>query len=121
MHVPRSGRNFHDIPEHLNTSLPTSKDQEPDYTTDEPAPIIHYAPGDRPLCGNDSMTATYSDDPYQVAGCGEYLELVAEDLQDHNDYRGRCLHCRQEITAASGIQWRRMVRRPCPHCGKARW
>ena len=82
---------------------------------------VHYAPGDRPLCGNDSMTEVYTDDPALVAGCADCLALVAEDLQDQNDYRGRCLHCRQEVTAQGGVEWRRTVRRPCPHCGQAGW
>ena len=29
------------------------------------------------------MTAVYTDDPEQVQGCADCLELVAEDLQDH--------------------------------------
>ena len=58
--------------------------------------MIHYAPGDHPLCGTESLTAVFTDDPAAVAGCADCLELVAEDLQDHNDYLGRCLHCRQE-------------------------
>ena len=69
-------------------------------------------------CGNESTTTAYTDDPDQVAGCEDCLELVSEDLEDHNDYRGRCLHCRQEITAQGGVEWWRVVRRPCPHCGK---
>ena len=42
----------------------------------------------RRACG-----AAYTDDPRRVASCEECLELVAEDLADGNDYRGRCLHC----------------------------
>ena len=60
-----------------------------------PPQVLHYAPGDRPLCGADSWTEVYSDDPGQVAGCEDCLELVSEDLQDHHEYRGHCLHCRQ--------------------------
>ena len=60
------------------------------------------------------MIAVYTDDPAAVAGCADCLELVAEDLEDHNDYRGRCLHCRQEISAQGAVEWRRVVRRPCP-------
>ena len=46
-------------------------DQEPerDYTPDEEDSVVHYAPNDRPLCGNDSMTAVFTDDPPLVAGC----------------------------------------------------
>ena len=87
------GRSFDDTPEHFDPTPITGQGPEPDHTPDEPDPVVHYAPGDRPLCGNNSMTASYSDAPYQVAGCDECLKLVAEDLQDHTDYRGRCLHC----------------------------
>ena len=82
---------------------------------------VHYAPGDRPLCGAESWAASYTDDPAQVQGCEDCLELVQEDLEDTADYRGRCLHCRQEITASGGVEWRRAVRRSCPHCGKPGW
>ena len=95
-------------------------DQGPelDYTPDEDGRVVHYGPGDRPLCGNDAVTAVYTDDPNQVQGCEDCLELVAEDLQDHNAYLGRCLHCRREITAQGGVEWHRVVRPPCPHCGR---
>ena len=83
--------------------------------------IVHYGPGDQPLCGAESWLAVHTADPAQVQGCQDCLELVAEDLEDQNEYRGRCLHCRQEITAQGGVAWRRAVRRPCPHCGKAGW
>ena len=115
------GRNFDDTPEHFDHLPITGHDPKPDYTPDEPDPVVHYAPGDRPLCGNESMTVVFSDDPYQVAGCEECLDLVAEDFEDHNDYRGRCLHCRQQITALGGVEWRRVVRAPCPHCRKPGW
>ena len=98
------------------------QDPEPDYTPDEPDPVVHYAPGDRPLCGNESMTAVYTDEPDAVAGCDECLELVAEDLQDPDThYGGYCLHCRREITATGSVEWRRVVRRACPHCGRPGW
>ena len=38
-------------------------------------------------------------DPELVRGCGDCLELVAEDLADRNQHMGRCLHCNQEIHA----------------------
>ena len=44
------------------------------------------------------MTAVYTEDPAPVAGCAGWLELVVEDLQNQNDYLGRYLHCRREIT-----------------------
>ena len=47
--------------------------------------IIHYGPGDSPLCDNDCANAVYTDDPAGVAGCADCLELVVEDLQDQND------------------------------------
>ena len=49
--------------------------------------IVHYSPGDRPLCGHESPSAIYTDEPGQVAGCEDCLELLAEDLQDQNGYR----------------------------------
>ena len=115
------GRNFDDTPAHFHQAPLAHQQPEPDYTPDEDATVVHYGPGARPLCGNESPFAIYSEDPHQVAGCAECQELVAEDLQDTNDYRGHCLHCRQDITAQGGVEWRRMVRRPCPHCGKAGW
>ena len=74
-----------------------------DYTPDEDGRVVHYGPGDRPLCGSESMTAVYTDEPALVSGCRD------------------CLHCRQEITVRGGLEWRRTVRRPCPHCGKPGW
>ena len=115
------GRRFDDTPEDFNRSPLVDQEPEPDYTPYEDGGVIHYGPGDRPLCGTQSITAMYTDDPAMVAGCADCLELVEEDLQDHNDYRGRCLHCRQEISAQGGLAWRRPVRRPCPHCGRPGW
>lgn len=83
--------------------------------------VGHYAPGGRPLCGAESWVALYAEDPAQVSGCGDCIELVEEDVGDQNHYQGRCLHCRQVIDASGGVAWRRAVRRPCPHCGKASW
>ena len=75
---------------------------ERDHTPDEAGGLFHFAPGDQPLCGDDCVARVYIDDPAAVAGCADCLELVAEDLQDENDYRGHCLHCRREITARGG-------------------
>ena len=115
------GRQFDDTPEYFDHTPLLDQGPEPDYTPDEEGGVVHYDPGDRPLCGNDSMTAISTDEPAMVAGCAGCLELVVEDLQDHNDYLGRCLHCRREITALGGVEWRRTVRKPCPHCEKQRW
>ena len=108
------GRNFDDSPAGYS-------DFNDRYLPPPEENVIHYGPGDRPLCGNESPFAVYTDEPDQVAGCEDCLELVAEDLEDHNDYRGHCRHCRREITAQGGVEWRRVVRRPCPHCGRPGW
>ena len=83
--------------------------------------IIHYGPGDSPLCDNDCANAAYTDDPALVAGCADCLELAAEDLEKDNEHWANCLHCQQEISARNGVEWRRVARAPCPHCGKAGW
>ena len=114
-------RRSDDTPEGFEPSPLVDQGPERDDTPDNVDAVVHYAPGDRPLCGSESMTAVYTDDPALVSGCADCLELVDEDLDDDNEYRGRCLHCRQEITAQGGVEWRRTVRRPCPHCGKAGW
>ena len=112
------GRNFDDTP----AGYSDFDDRYEPWPVDPPEEnTVHYGPGNRPLCGNESVTAFYTDDPNQVQGCEDCLELVAEDLQDHNAYLGRCLHCRREITAQGGVEWRRVVRPPCPHCGRPGW
>ena len=82
---------------------------------------VHYGPGEVPLCGGNPVGVDWSDEPESVAGCDDCLDLAAEDLADDNEYQGRCLHYRQAITAKGGVQWRRVVRRPCPHCGQRSW
>ena len=115
------GHRSENTPEGFSQSPLVDQGPELDYTPNEYSRVVHYGPGDRPLCENDSVTAVYTDDPNQVQGCEDCLELVAEDLQDHNAYLGRCLHCRREITAQGGVEWRRVVRQPCPHCGRPGW
>ena len=83
--------------------------------------MVHHKPGDRPLCGDESAHAVCTDDPNQVVGCTDCLELAAEDLEDSNRYAGRYLHCRETISAVGGVAWRRAVRQPCPRCGRAGW
>ena len=96
------GRNLDDTPEYFDHSLPLNQGPEPDYTPDEGDRVVHYDPGERPLCGNDAMTAVYTDEPAAVSGCRECLELVAKNLDDDNEYMGHCLHCRREITPRAG-------------------
>ena len=115
------GRRSDDTPEDFDTSPLMDQKPEQNDTPDEDGGVVHYAPDDRPLCGNDSMTAVYTDDPALVAGCADCLELVAEYLGDDNEHWAHCLHCQQEITAQGGVAWRRAVRRPCPHCGRPSW
>ena len=105
------GRNFDDTP----ASYGDFYDRYEPWPVDPPEEnTVHYGPGNRPLCGNESVTAVYTDDPNQVQGCEDCLELVAEDLQDHNAYLGRCLHCRREITAQGGVEWRQGKAQPAP-------
>ena len=111
-----SGRNYDDTP----VDFDEFKDSyEPPAVDPHEDGIVLYGPGYRPLCGEESELAVHTDDPGQVAGCEDCLEMVSADLQDNNDYADRCLHCRQEISAQGGVAWRRAVRRPCPHCGRS--
>ena len=84
-------------------------------------PIVHYGPGYKPLCGKDTNLARQTDDPYQVTGCQNCLDLVTDDLVDQNHYAGRCLHCLEKITATGGVEARRALWGPCPHCGRQGW
>ena len=71
--------------------------------------IVHYGPGDRPICGEESGLAVHTEDPHQATGCDECLDLVAEDLSDTNQYAGHCLHCKETISAVGGVAWRRVI------------
>ena len=93
---------------------------ERDYTLDEYGRVVHYGPGDRPLCGNDAVTTVFTDDPALVAGCVDCLELAAEDLVQDNEHWANCLHCQQEISAQSGVEWRRTGASPDPGVEGAR-
>ena len=57
------GRRFDDTPEGFSQSPLVDQEPERDYTPDEDGGVVHYAPGDCPLCGNDAVTAMYTDDP----------------------------------------------------------
>ena len=56
-----------------------------------------------------------------LAGCPDCLELAAEDLDEDNEHWAHCLHCQQEISARNGVEWQRVVRAPCSHCGRPGW
>ena len=90
------------------------QEPDPDYTPDEDRRVVHYGPGDRPLCGNDAVTAVYTDDPAAVSGCRECLELVAEDPGDDNEYRGHCLHCHRCACTCDGASRGLRLRRNGP-------
>lgn len=55
--------------------------------------VVHYAPGDSPLCGEDVIDAVCTHEPEAVAGCVDCLELVIEDLGDRDLHQGTCPHC----------------------------
>ena len=112
------GRNFDDTPEHFDHR---DDRYEPPPVDPPEEGIVHYGPGDRPLCGTESPFASYTFEPDQVAGCPDCLELAAENLDEDNEHWANCLHCQQEISARNGVEWRRVVRAPCPHCGKIGW
>ena len=59
-----------------------------------------------PLLMTSLMTRVYTDEPHRCRAAKAALELVPQDLENCNDYRGHCLHCRQEITAQGGVEWR---------------
>ena len=99
-HLSYPGHRFDDTPEYFGHSPLMDQGPDQDHTPGEGTDTeVHDAPENRPLCGNNSMTAVYTDDPTTMASCGDCLELAAKDLEDHNDYRSHCLHCRQETTA----------------------
>ena len=50
------------------------------------AAVVHYAPGDSPLCGLGESPEPVTPDPELARGCGDCLELVAEDLSNQNTY-----------------------------------
>ena len=112
------GRKFDDTPAYFEDF---DDRYEPPQVDPPEEGMVHYDPGGRPLCGTDSHLTVHTEDPHQVAGCHDCPELVAEDLTDNHHYTGHCLHRRKQISAQGGVAWRRAVRRPCLHCGKAGW
>ena len=105
------GPNFDDTPEGFEPSPLVDQGPERDCMPDEDDAIVHYAPGEHPLCGTESMTAVYTDDP----------ALAVENLDEDNEHWANCLHCQQDISARNGVEWRRVVCQLCPHCGKPGW
>ena len=57
------GRRFDDTPEYFDRSPLVDQGPELDYTPDEDGRVVHYGPGDSPLCDNDCANAAYTDDP----------------------------------------------------------
>ena len=49
------GRQFDDTPEYFDHSPLIDQGSEPDYSPDAVDVVVNYAPGDRPLYGNDSV------------------------------------------------------------------
>ena len=52
------------------------------------------------------------------------LELGAPQLQAQDPtikHLGHCGHCGGRITARTSAQWHKLVRGPCPHCGRKGW
>ena len=82
--------------------------------------VVHYAPGDSPLCGEDVVDAICTNESQAAAECVPCLQLVVEDLTDRHFHQGTCLRCEEKTSIPGGVEWRRMVRRPCPHCVKLR-
>ena len=89
-------------------------------TTQAPT-VVHYGPGGQPLCGEDNSLVVTTAAPTEVIGCRDCLAMALEDIEERNFYRGHCLHCKKEVVGLGGIAWRAIVRRPCPHCGRAGW
>ena len=95
----------------------TRYDAEPRRSTVNNGTTVHYAPGDRALCGSDCLDGALTENPDDVTGCADCLEMAAEDLADDNEYMGHCLHCRREVAARGGapplssLQGGRVVRR----------
>ena len=54
------GRRFDDTPEGFDHSPLMDQKPERDYTPNEEDSVIHYAPGDHPLCGTESLTAVFT-------------------------------------------------------------
>ena len=70
------GWQFDDTPQYFDHSPLMDQGSEPNYTPDEDGGVIHYGPGDSPLCDNDCANAAYTDDPKKVRGCEDCRDLL---------------------------------------------
>ena len=114
------GHDFDETPEHFDRR--DDRYEPPPVHPPEEA-VVHYrARRSTPLRQRIARSPSTPTNLTRWPAAEDCLELVAEDLQDPDtQHGGYCLHCRQEITATGSVEWRRVVRRPCPHCGKAGW
>ena len=55
------GRTFDDTPAHYNDS---DDRYEPPPVDPPEQGVLHYGPGDRPLCGEEADLAVHTDDPH---------------------------------------------------------
>ena len=76
-----------------------------------------------------------------VTGCSPMAKTGAQRVAEHRQrqkdrmreleaevaalraikHAGVCLHCRRKIVAYTSAEWSKIVKRPCPHCGRAGW
>ena len=88
---------------------------------------VHYALCEEDIifiCGIEAVAAlgNYTDAPSSVRGCKPCLDAAAEDLADVDGEHSRsCRYCGREITVIGGVQWRRAIHAPCPHCRRKGW
>ena len=71
--------------------------------------IVHYG-DDAPRCGDRGWLAIYSDDPEDVEGCRECMELAGAELVKNQGVIG-CMEKRQEIAGPRFIVSPPVVRR----------
>ena len=115
------GRRSDHTPEGFEPSPLVDQGPERDYTPDEDDAIVHCAPGEHPLCGTESMTAVYTDDPALVAGCPTAWNWLPRTWTRTTSTAAAACTAGRKSPPRAGVEWRRTVRRPCPHCGKAGW
>ena len=62
------------------------------------------------MTSTDSLDSLFADAELPFGHPGRRFDDTPEGfdhspLMDQNDYRGHCLHCRQEVTAQGGAGW----------------